>query len=497
MKAVWCLLLVCLFNLSSQKVNPPEFKLAFDYQAIDTLQNTVIKPFFEDYTKDLFIDKTFSIPFRNILTLEIANISVKSISIDWDKTHLLIPNQKNNPSVRIKNLTAFIMFDGKAGNKIISFKGKNSTLNIVDLEFEINFGFSTHIDGAPYAYIDSTSVHFKKFELNLTNSLADMVIWLADYFKFPKEEFANFLLKEVAKKMNDTLVEKTTWGLNLDLLGLDTHLTFAQKPYIFNLFNKPYQAVSVNVEIKNPKTNATAPVAPADLMPDYISNDLQVQFLISENLIQQILWSAFDAGLVNLNLSNADMPESLPISLNTSDITILLPNIERDFGANKGIYLQILAGKETPLSFIRDGRLLVEVDVQVNFWVDKDSSQYPTQGLANCTKCVKAISLDTKALASLVLYRINATNIGVKIINAQVIDMTLLSGDVDPQKLASTLNNLLVSILLQLNVDLASGIPNPLIGMFGVKDMSTTIITDYLFAGLSLEPQHKFEAIEI
>jgi len=423
------------------------------------------------------------------LNITLSNIWIQNVTLDWKNTHLLIPDDNSNPSIVIKNLSAFIMFDGNAKGKLIHLKGKNNTLEISGVDITISLGFGTYPNETSYAFIAGQSITIGTFNPHLTSSFAQCLVLIAELVKIPVAQVVQFAIGEEFKTLNETIKQKSAQGLSIGLLNMfEVDLSMADKPFIYKDNKQAFQAGSVNLAIINNITKERAPVSPADLMPNYVDNSLEVQLLVSENMIEQLLWTGFQSGKVDVTLSSATMPKTIPISLNTSAINVLFPNVTRDYGKGKGMYLEVSKGGDYPLAFIRDGRVVAKLAMLLDFYVDQDGTNYPAEGLKNCTTCEKAVSLNATFIAAFTLYKFNQTNIGVKIMNAGVVQMESLVGDTDTNGLMTTLNNLLVAIVSQLNTQLQDGIANPLIGKYGINDTSIIVDTDYLLLGLSMDP---------
>jgi len=62
-----------------------------------------------------------------------------------------------------------------------------------------------------------------------------------------------------------------------------------------------------------------------------------------------------------------------------------------------------------PRLFIRDGRLVLIFDVSVQMYVDKDSTNYPKEGLEKCknTTCEKFIDFSSNLYAAARVYNID------------------------------------------------------------------------------------------
>lgn len=78
-------------------------------------------------------------------------------------------------------------------------------------------------------------------------------------------------------------------------------------------------------------------------LPYYSESDAQFQLFLSDYTINSALWAAInqDNGMISSGLSlldgkltKDDLPDSVPIHLTTSGISLFFNNLERDYGPN-------------------------------------------------------------------------------------------------------------------------------------------------------------------
>jgi len=303
----------------------------------------------------------------------------------------------------------------------------------------------------------------------------------------------SYAIDKVILSLSEKLVAATTQGFQYNFQDLlEVTVAMGDIPFIFNNFSS--QAFSLNFGITNLQTKETAPITSVDILPYSHGNSLPIQLFLGENFIAQALWGVFQVKKA-FSFSGATLPPTAPPILNTSNINTLFPDISEYFEMNKGIYLEVQKGGEYPLVFIRDGRLLIELSVEAAFHVDPDSSQYPQQGLANCTQCQEAIALNATVFASLDLYPINATAIGLDILDIELIQLEYLDGVIgvpNLQNLKIALNNMIDAMILSINykygeIELSNfKLVEKLLEKAHVNEVSIGVGTSYLFVGLSL-----------
>jgi len=297
----------------------------------------------------------------------------------------------------------------------------------------------------------------------------------------------------VKKTLHPIIVNKNPVDLHLSLVNLPQiiYALWADEHRTVKSFNWDIQAWKGDVR-HNPFSNS-------DVLPDFYPNFSPVQLIISQEILQVALWTAFQTNAIQLEVSNKDLPEDAPINLNTTDLRVLFPYLADDFGDNKGVYLNITKSGDYPVAQIRDGRIVTKISLNLEFHVDTNSSQYPDQGLVNCTNstdCKKAIHLNVTAFISLVVYSVDQKHIGLQIINVYLPEIAVIKGRVDGKKLQYSLNNLLISMVQQANQQLRGGIEIPeLATKRGVNSTNIMIDVDRLVIGLDFTTAKKL-AIE-
>lgn len=145
-------------------------------------------------------------------------------------------------------------------------------------------------------------------------------------------------------------------------------------------------------------------------------------------MINTLLWLVEDSNVVDLYVDDSALGDSSPISLNTSDLRILLPEMAKVYGPDHGVYLHITMSTKTPGVFIRGGRILVSTAVDIEFIVDRNDSLYP-RNVTECLalgECLPVVTLNSSIIASAALKinnqnRLFATVQTVKIVDAKVV----------------------------------------------------------------------------
>ena len=493
MKAIFLVISILLLVCSrGQEVNPPEFKVSFSYDLVEIVQKQIIEPFVKNQIKNLTIPQT--LPFhKGPVHGEVSNVKIENFTLDWESSRILTLNKEEKPTMLLKNIALSIEFDAKAtALKLFHLKSKGNIVYVRGFDIELVFGFGAYQNGTAYAYIDSTNVQLENLDIHFNQTLLKLMLKIAKFFKFKPQDLAASTIEETILSFNQTLIEKSTEGANLLFLDfLKIGLTLADLPHVFDIGNKAFQAIPVNIEVLNTKTNMSALVADFDVMPDYVDGSFPVQIFVSNTMIGQFLWLAFQSGKIDQVFSGLNLPKLFPLQLNTTNMQTVFPILTAEYGRNKGVYMEISKGGDYPLAFIRDGRLVGDFALSIDFWVDTDGSQYPNQGLKNCTTCEQAISLNTSIFASALIYQEDSKTIMPHIQDLIVHKVGVEKGEVDSAALQDLLNNMIGSTINALNLQLKDGIANPFIGQYGISSTFLILETDYLFFGLDFKGNHK------
>jgi len=172
-----------------------------------------------------------------------------------------------------------------------------------------------------------------------------------------------------------------------------------------------------------------------------------------------------DSQFVNLILNNTNpifQSHALPITLTTTGLQLLIPHLT-DYGHDKFVYLNISFPNTVQNIQFRAGRMAAQLDLNLNFIVDKDGSNYP-QDPTNWTSCESALTIQTTLYLSLSLYNIYPMVLGGVVHNLEFPQITIIDSSIpfDNKQFASILNSMVGgSILPNLNSKLAAGIPLP------------------------------------
>ncbi|CAG9321135.1 unnamed protein product [Blepharisma stoltei] len=135
-------------------------------------------------------------------------------------------------------------------------------------------------------------------------------------------------------------------------LSIDYHieaLQVVQNQYIEGLINGTFFLT------KKPKLvpNVTLPEIP----PAWVSSqDFKIQ--ISEYFFDTFLWGLQDSGILNINITNDIIPKEIPITLSTTGLSEILPNLPKVYGNDKPINMNCIVSSPPQFTISEVGTLL-------------------------------------------------------------------------------------------------------------------------------------------
>ena len=504
------LLLVFFLQNNAQLTEVPGIKFSLDFVQIDVFKTITLKPLVEQYLSNLTIagplELNLSLIISN-LTAKFSNLEVKQFSLNWDKT-MLAPISETKISLTLFDLDIKIENDYEIYFSGLNLKGRaNITLTnltvVIALEFlnlTTGSGFQASISNFTLNYdsitldVDSqiitwlTQKIFKVFKCMVIQKLTGLIMadlntqvvaLTSQVIQIPvtPSDFANLIMKKLSPNLRMPTKVGDTYVINI---------TMSRAPYVRYFSNSTnnfaYMTFAINAAVFNNGTHETPVVQEYDLLPYRVSFDSDIQAFLCNSLLTQLQWVIIDSGILKLSLDDTMMPKTSPIRLNTTSIMLIVPGMTTKYGTNKGIYLGISAASPYSKIVFRSGRLVGEVSLVLDFYVDKDSSNYPTEGFANCASCEKALSLNATLLVALHADNLNETVIFANIINLDFYYLTVRETliEFDVASFQTLMKDVGRSFIPTINAALLN-IPNPIIGKYGVKNMQFKFSVDYLF----------------
>lgn len=474
--------------------NHPEFRLSIDYGFFDSVKVFIVKPAIQQYILNKPINQTMRSNDSGWIYSYDANFSnptVVGFDLDWSRSHFLAPGPNNGSLIQIRGLNLTISLDASIkANSIISTQGKcNFTLLSMDADVGIAFNPNPTKDNM-YISISSASLSFAKTSVSFDTTFGSIAASIINFivnnlaYSTVTSAITNFLTGDLSSQLKSMTLN----GIQTSFDKFNITVTIPEQPIVYVTPSQNYTDIGLQLSIVNNQTGEKAPSFYDEVIVDHKLNDQQVQILLASNLLNQVGWIVQQLGLISATLSNKQMPADAPISLNTTALKILLPGLATKFGTGKGIYVVLKQGANAPQLYARDTRFIGLLNTNIEFWVDTDSSQYPDQGFENCTTCVKGLSFSNSLLLEVGLFKIDAATLGVNILNLDMVDLSIIDGEgFNAQDLKTSFNNLLKGFIPTINSQLKSGIVLPVIGLFGIKDVTLNVNKNFLSAEVSLK----------
>ena len=511
------LLLVLLVIIPSQADEwVPDMKFSLDFTQIDVFKNTTLRPIIKNLVSNLTIKGPIDLNLSLILAtaeVQLSNITVQDFSLNWDKT-VLTPVDETHIALTVFDAT--IKIENDYDIKVLELDlGGRANITITNITTTIILQFSNVTTGSGFsAAITNFTLNYDSLQMDVDSPIiSGLVNKIFKTFKcLVLQKLTEFIMSDLNPQIsaltsqpiqipvNPSILESLAMqyiSKNLDMKRSngDTYIvniSMSRAPYVRYVVNNTdqftYLTLAIDVSVFNNRTKSTPVVKEKDLLPNRIFFDYDVQVFLCNSLLTQLQWVIIDSGILHLTLNDAMVPETSPVRLNTSSIMLLVPGMTTKYGQKKGIYLAVSAGSAYSQIVFRSGRLVGEVSLILDFYVDKDSSNYKNQTLENCTQCEKALSLNATMLLALHADNQNMSVIYVNIINVDFYYMTVLSTqiDFDVNSFQTLMKDVGRSFVPILNANL-SGIANPFIGNYSIKDLQFRFSIDYLFLRLGLD----------
>lgn len=186
--------------------------------------------------------------------------------------------------------------------------------------------------------------------------------------------------------------------------------------------------------------------------------------------------------------------DSPPITLDTTALTILLPKLPQKFGKDKGVYVRVRTSSKTPEMYIRSGRFIVSLSVNLDFIVD-NTPNYPNGDVDVCLLadfCQLATTLNTSVVVSVALRTDTKNRVFGNVQVVQIEDLQTYKDspiEVDTKSLKMILNTLVGSFIPPVNSQLRDGIDIPMDMLKGLNITNLELKTelDYMAAGITFD----------
>ena len=429
--AALCLLLL---SLSFSLCPIPEINIAasapvLNQEIAKNLGPLIVQQVVNHTMNQTFVEEmSFGVVHVNI---SLSNLTVTELDINW-KTNILVPKGDYTFRVNFKDITVALASDIK-GHVSLKKIDTNLTVELSRISGYADFrlaapksaggvGFSLQV-----AYIE---VEVAAIDINFRKDVIDT---------FVAQTVASLLRKSLPKIINSVVQEQVNPLLD-DFCNSRAFVTQEIGNHLYEIslatsevprfIDLAYLAVPLDVVVYNVDTGRSNDEVDNDHLPlkpfDKENDTLEVT--LSSGMVNTLLWLVQDASLVDLYVDDSALGDSSPISLNTTDLKILLPEMAKVYGAGHGVYLHVTMSTKVPGLFIRGGRLLVSTAVNIEFIVDRNDALYP-RNVTECLalgECLPVVTLNSSLIASAALKinsqnRLFATIQTVKIVDAKVV----------------------------------------------------------------------------
>ena len=365
------------------------------------------------------------------VNISLSNLTVTELDINW-KTNILVPKGDYAFRVNFKDITVALASDIK-GHVSLKKIDTNLTVELSRISGYADFrlaasksaggvGFSLQV-----AYIE---VEVAAIDINFRKDVIDT---------FVAQTVASLLRKSLPKIINSVVQEQVNPLLD-DFCNSRAFVTQEVGNHLYEIslatsevprfIDLAYLAVPLDVVVYNVDTGRSNDEVDNDHLPlkPFGKENDTLEVTLSSGMVNTLLWLVQDANLVDLYVDDSALGDSSPISLNTTDLKILLPEMAKVYGAGHGVYLHVTMSTKVPGLFIRGGRLLVSTAVNIEFIVDRNDALYP-RNVTECLalgECLPVVTLNSSLIASAALKinsqnRLFATIQTVKIVDAKVV----------------------------------------------------------------------------
>lgn len=511
LKLISILLLSLLCSQVSSQVKYTDIQLSLDFHQINLLKNSILRPLVEQYIKNFTIKGPIDLNLSliiNIATFQLSNIRLTSLALDWDKT-ILAPVNETHISLTLFDLDINLETDYDINFMQLDSQGRaNVTITNLTVFLELYFSNNT-IDSGFSMGISNFTINYDSIQMNVDSKIISLLF--VKVFKVFKCVVIKQIVNLVLSDLNSQIIGLTsqmiqipvTPSLLLNSLNLSNIAIPQGDTYILNISvirapavvyfqndTNSYSYLTLNLDVQsfNNRTKEKAKIHEYDLLPVRTVFSSDIQTYICNSFLIQLQWIIIDSGLLNITIDDSLVPDGSPVRLNTSSIMLLMPGMTAKYGQKKGIYVRATAASSYSKIVFRGGRLVGEITLLLEFFVDMDSSKYPIEGLDGCMSCERALSLNTTLLLALHAYNKNETSIFANIITVDFYYMSVLDKtiDFDVNSFQVLMKNVARSFIPILNTNLKD-IPNPITGMFGVKSMQFKFSLDSLFLGFEFD----------
>lgn len=481
-------------SVLAASVDHPELTLSIDYAFFDSIKEYAVKPAINAFVLNNPLNQSVRLNSSGwVLSYDanFSNPSITDLTLDWPSSHFLTPGPNNGSILQIRNLNITVKTNYSiVANSIFASDGIcNVTLT----------GINTDIVVAPvknpngtnyYLSIPNATFDFTRLDISFPGTVSSVIAQAATLIvnNLSKGTVTSAVTSLLTGDISSKVKNGTINGINLPYNNYTISIILPESPVVNVAPDHNYTNMGFEINIVNNVTGEKAPTFFDEIIAPTRIEGQQLQFMLASNVLNQIGWLVHQQGLIKASLSNKSLPPDAPISLNTTALRILLPQLADKYSAGKGVYVAVKSANKPPQFYTRDGRLVGVVATNIEFWVDTDSTRYPDEGLENCTTCEKGVAFNNTLLLELNIFKINSSTVGVTVLNVDMVDLNIIAGEgYDAKRLRSAINNVLDGLIPGINTKLRDGITIPIIGFLGINDITVNVNKNYLSLELSMK----------
>ena len=347
MAAYW---LLAFLLVASSASNTAGVRLSIGQGLLDELEQTYLPGLIAQLKNQTIPDVSIAKSgFLYHLDLNLTHVDIEAIDIDLETSLLQFDASKQTITLDLNNLNLTVNTDYDAD---VTLFGKNSgtasvTLSNAVIKVEIEVGSNGQHQAT--ATIQSITDDLSHSKLNITSSSWLMKLLNSLGHMWPFDDINVWLVEEIIKLLRGTIngqINKLLGGLTyqaeLKALGIDVGLDYhVSQLAVVQEAQDQYLEIAVNgtcYDAAHPdqQPNVTPPVE----LPDWMtSNDVRAQ--IQSYTLDTIFWVLATNDVLEFNITQSMLPANLPIKLDTTQFSLLIPQLSQHYGLEKQMQLNV------------------------------------------------------------------------------------------------------------------------------------------------------------
>lgn len=295
----------------------------------------------------------------------------------------------------------------------------------------------------------------------------------------------SFLKPELKDLISDQLKTLINSGIESIDLG-SMYTSFNDNDLAFNyslshpltITDQMLKGESLGIFIQESNPNYYPPI-PKPAYPT-ITEDEGIQFVASDYVLNSLSYASFISGLLNITITDSNLPSDLPLGLTTTTVGFIIPELIVEYGLGKPVNFSCNFVEPPLMNFIDN---------------DEWSAQIKALGYTECEIFVDneiALKLGVSIVGDAKLYledwKVKGAINELKVDKVEVISATI---DVDTDSVKDFINSSLETYIDTINENaLKDGIEIPEFGRFDLKDSKVKTGTGFLY--LMINPSLSF-----